>query len=166
MSETARAIFAYLDALGIPYRTASHPPARTMEDCAAVDARLGALTVKNLFLAPRRHKRCYLCLTRPDARFNTSDVSRQAGSPRLGFASEELLWEKLRARPGSASPMGLIFESARDVTLLVDDALPGVPSLAFHPCDNTQTLAMSGGDFFGRFLPAAGVAPVFVSMRD
>lgn len=164
MNDTARAVFDFLDGLGIAYRTAEHPPARTMEDCAAVDARLGALTVKNLFLTPRRQKRYYLCLTRPDARFHTSDVSRQAGSPRLSFASEELLWEKLHARPGSASPMGLIFESARDVTLLVDDALPGVPVLAFHPCDNTRTLAMAGADFFDRFLPAAGVEPVFVRL--
>ena len=166
MSEASRAVFDFLDALGIAYRTAEHPPALTMEDCAAVDARLGALTVKNLFLKPRRQPRCYLCLTRPEARFHTADVSRQIGSPRLGFAPEALLWEKLHARPGSASPMGLIFESARDVTLLVDDALPGVPVLAFHPCDNTMTLAMAGEDFFGRFLPALGKAPVFVRIHD
>ena len=38
--------------------------------------------------------------------------------------------------------------------------------LAFHPCDNTMTVAMSGGDFFDVFLPAVGVAPTFVEIHD
>ena len=166
MSEPSRAVFDFLDALGIAYRTASHAAAFTMEDCAAVDARLGALTVKNIFLTTKNRRRCCLCLTRPEARFHTADISKQAGFSRLSFAPEEMLLEKLHARPGSASPMGLIFDSARDVALLVDDALPGVPALAFHPCDNTMTLAMDGGDFFRRFLPAVGASPVFVTIHD
>ena len=165
MSDVAQEVFARLDALGIGYRAVSHPPAFTMEDCAAVDAMLGALTVKNIFLTTKNKKRCCLCLTRPEARFHTADVSKQAGFSRLSFAPEDMLLEKLRARPGSASPMGLLFESARDVTLLVDDALPGVPVLAFHPCDNTRTLAMTSDDFFRRFLPAVGVAPVMVKVE-
>ena len=163
---TAEEIFAFLDALDIAVRTAGHAPANTMADCAAVDARLGALTVKNIFLTTKNRGKCYLCITRPEARFRTADISRQAGSSRLSFAPEEMLWEKLRARPGSASPMGLIFDSAKDVTLLVDDALRDAPVLAFHPCDNTRTLAMAGSDFFGVFLPAAGVTPVFVEIHD
>lgn len=166
MSEVARAVYARLDALGIPYRAEAHAPAFTMRDCAAVDAKLGALTVKNIFLTTKNRRRCCLCITRPDARFHTADVSKQAGFSRLSFAPEEMLLEKLRARPGSASPMGLLFDSAAGVTLLVDEALRGEPVLAFHPCDNTQTLAMAGEDFFGRFLPAVGVAPVFVRVRD
>lgn len=166
MSGVAREVFARLDAMGIAYRAVCHPPAFTMEDCADVDALLGALTVKNIFLTTKNHRRCCLCITRPEARFHTADVSKQAGFSRLSFAPEEMLMEKLRARPGSASPMGLLFDSARDVTLLVDERLRDVPVLAFHPCDNTQSLAMTGGDFFNRFLPNAGVEPVFVRVEE
>ena len=133
-----------------------------MADCAEVDRRLGALTVKNIFLTTKSKKRFYLCICRPDARFVTSDVSKQVGSPRLSFAPEELLFEKLRCHGGSASPMGLIFPEARGVGLTVDSALPDAPTLAFHPCDNTRTLAMSGEDFFGRFLSAVGVTAEWV----
>lgn len=159
-------VFAFLDGLGIPCRQASHGAAFTMADCAAVDAALGALTVKNLFLTTKNGKRFYLCITRPDARFRTADISRQAGSSRLSFAPEEKLFEKLRCHGGSASPMGLIFPEARDVTLLVDAALREEPVLAFHPCDNTRTLAMAGEDFFGRFLPATGVGVIDVEIHD
>ena len=163
MSPVAEAVFARLDAMGIAYRAVEHAPAFTMADCAAQDARLSALTAKNLFLTTKSQKRCWLCLARPDARFRTADISKQVGSPRLSFAPEAMLLERLRCRGGSASPMGLIFPEARDVGLIVDGALREVPALAFHPCDNTLTLAMATPDFFGAFLPALGVAPVFVT---
>lgn len=162
MSEIARRVFEFLDGAGIAYRTQAHAPAFTMADCAEVDRQLGALTVKNIFLTTKSKKRFYLCICRPDARFVTSDVSRQVGSPRLSFAPEELLFEKLHCHGGSASPMGLIFPEAGGVGLIVDSALRDEPVLAFHPCDNTRTLAMAGEDFFGRFLPAVGVEEIDV----
>lgn len=158
----ASEVFAFLDGLGIAYRAVEHAPAYTMADCAAIDERLGALTVKNIFLTTKNKKKCYLCIARPDARFHTADISKQVGSSRLSFAPEAMLFERLRCHGGSASPMGLIFPEAADVGLIVDSALRGVATLAFHLCDNTKTLAMAGEDFFGRFLPAAGIQAVDV----
>ena len=45
-------------------------------------------------------------------------------------------------------------------------ALEDVPVLAFHPCDNTRTVAMAGEDFFGRFLPATGAEVMDVDFRE
>ena len=159
-------VFAFLEAQGIAFRAVSHAPANTMADCAAVDRALGALTVKNIFLTTKNRKHCWLCIARPDARFHTADISGQVGSSRLSFAPEAMLYERLRCHGGSASPMGLIFPQARGVGLIVDSALREVETLAFHPCDNTRSLAMSGADFFGRFLPAVGVEPVDVAVHD
>ncbi len=162
MSDTTRAVLEYLEGLGITCRVAKHAPAFTMADCAAVDRQLGALTPKNIFLTTKNQKRCYLCICRPDARFHTADISKQAGSSRLSFAPEAMLYERLRCHGGSASPLGLIFPEAKDVTLIVDSALREYLTLAFHPCDNTQTVAMSAKDFFGIFLPAVGAEAVEV----
>lgn len=162
----AAEIYAFLDGLGVAYRAAEHAPAATMADCADIDRRLGALTPKNIFLTTKNQRNFYLCITRPDARFRTADISKQAGSSRLSFAPEEMLFARLRAHGGSASPLGLIFPEAREVRLLADAALRREAALAFHPCDNTQTIAMSGDDFFGKFLPAAGVEPRFVEIHD
>ena len=52
------------------------------------------------------------------------------------------------------------------VDLLVDGALREEATLAFHPCDNTRTLAMSGRDFFDRFLPAVSATPVDVRFEE
>ena len=166
MSAVEEAVFAFLDGAGIAYRAIGHAPAYTMEDCAALDAALGALTVKNIFLTTKSRKRFYLCICRPDARFHTADISKQVGASRLSFAPEAMLFQRLRCHGGSASPMGLIFPEAREVGLIVDSALPGFPTLAFHPCDNTQTVAMAGKDFFDKFLPAAGTDVRDVLMRN
>ena len=166
MSDTARAVLEFLDGLGIEYRKAEHPPAFTMADCAAVDRQLGALTVKNIFLTTKNKKRCFLCICRPDARFHTADISKQVGASRLSFAPEAMLFQRLRCHGGSASPMGLIFPEAREVSLIVDFALTDFPTLAFHPCDNTRTLAMTNEDFFTTFLTAVGVEPVDVEIHD
>ena len=62
--------------------------------------------------------------------------------------------------------MGLMFESAREVRVLVDRALADVPELAFHPCDNTETLALSNRNFFEIYLPAVGKTPEWVDIHD
>ena len=36
--------------------------------------------------------------------------------------------------------------------------------LAFHPCENTWSVAMRNVDFFSRFLPMLGYAPEWVSL--
>lgn len=164
MRDAVNEVLQRLDALGIAYRLEEHPPADTMADCAAVDRRMHTLTPKNIFLTTKNGRRFCLCITRPDARFRTADISKQAGFSRLSFAPEEKLYEMLRCRGGSASPLGLIFTD--QVTLLVDRALRDQPVLGFHPCDNTFTVAMAGGDFFDVFLPSVGVVPVFVEVHD
>ena len=166
MSAIADEVCARLDALDIAYDRASHPPVLTIADCAETDAKLNAVTAKNYFLTTKNQKRFYLCVARPEARFVTKDVSKQVDSPRLSFASDEKLYEILRVHAGSVSPLALMFDSAKDVTLLVDSRLYGADRLAFHPCDNTQTVAMSAADFFGKFLSAVRCAPVCVEMEN
>lgn len=166
MSVIADEVFRRLDEMGIAYDRAEHPPVLTIADCAETDRRLGAVTAKNYFLTTKNQKRFFLCIARPEAKFVTKDVSKQAESSRLSFASDEKLWEILRVRPGSVSPLALMFDSAKDVRLLVDSRLYAAKRLAFHPCDNTQTAAMSGTDFFGKFLPMIGAAPTRVEMPD
>ena len=166
MTELAREVFARLDAMGIEYKSTEHAAVHTIEECAATDALLGTVTAKNYFLTTKNRKHFFLCLVRPEVRFRSSDISRQAETSRLSFAGEEDLLSHLRVHPGAVSPMGFLFDEARDVELLVDSGLLQVEKLAFHPCDNTCTLAMRGDDFFRRFLPAIGCEPRFVEVHD
>ena len=155
-----------LDELGVPYDLISHPPVHTMEDCAESERILGGVMPKNLFLRPRRQEDFYLCVTLPDAVYKASVVSRQAGASRLGFASEEALIALLHSKSGAANPLALMFEEAKDVTLLMDKRLMNQERLIFHPCSNERSLALSGKDFFEKFLPAAGKTVVWVDMEE
>ena len=166
MRSVAEEVCDRLDALGIAYDAAEHPPVHTIGDCAPVECMLNCMVVKNYFLTTKNRKHFYLCLVRPDARFRTADISKQAGSSRLSFANEEEMQRLLRVHPGAVSPMGLIFDEEQQVELLVDAALRDVPRLGFHPCDNSRSLAMAAQDFFERFLPAVGREPRWVEIHD
>lgn len=166
MTDTAKQVYAFLDELGIQYASMEHAPALTIEDCLENDKILGGVTAKNYFLATKNMKNFYLCLVRPDARFRSSDISRQAGSARLHFGPEDHLLRLLRVRPGAVSPMGLMFDEQKEVHLLLDRALMDVEKIAFHPCDNTRTLVMDTNDFVNIFLPAVDHTPRFVEIHD
>ena len=152
--------------LDIPFEEAEHEPLYSMEQCAACARAMRGVMPKNLFLRPRRAETYYLLILRGEIPFQASPVSHQIGSPRLGFGDEEALMRLLRTRPGSISPMGLLFDRENEVTLLVDQAFAEEKRLLFHPCDNRSTLALSGADFFGKLLPACGHEPVFVRLGD
>lgn len=166
MTDVAKQIYEKLDELGLAYSVIEHAPVHTISDCLEGDRRLDALTAKNYFLCTKNRKNFYLCLVRPEARLNTSDVSRQAGSSRLSFAPEEMLEKLLRTHAGAVSPMGLLFDEENQVRLLVDNALFQAERLAFHPCDNTHTLAMRAQDFFHIFLPAVHHLPTEIEIHD
>ena len=165
MTDIVRQVYAKLDELGISCEKMAHPPVQTIEDCLENDKKLGAVTAKNFFLATKNMKNFYLCLTRPNARFKSSDISKQLGSARLHFGPEEYLERFLKLKPGAVSPMGLIFDTEKNVRLVVDSGLLQTEKIAFHPCINTETLAMNTQDFFGKFLPGVGKAVRWVTME-
>lgn len=165
MTDIAREVYARLDGMGIPYTSVEHEPVYTIGDCRITDMKLGGVTAKNYFLTTKNRKNFYLCLVRPEARLRTSDVSKQVNSSRLSFGTEEQMLSLLRVHPGAVSPMGLLFDEGNQVRLIVDEGLLQVEKIAFHPCDNTQTLVMNSKDFFDRFLPAVKHAPTFVEIH-
>lgn len=166
MNGVEKDVFERISNMGIEYRAIEHQPAYTMDDCKAVSEELGAIMPKNIFLCPRNKSSFFLLITRPEAKYKTADISKQLGVSRLSFGPEDKLHEFLRTLPGAISPMGLLFDAEKKVRLVMDSALKDAPVLAFHPCVNHMSLAISGHDFFGVFLPALGVEPTFVDIHD
>ena len=52
--------YDFLDALGVSYQRTDHAPADNMEACNVIDAALGVLICKNLFLCNRQKTAFYL----------------------------------------------------------------------------------------------------------
>ena len=158
-------VYDFLDNLGVKYSTLTHPSAFTMEECEAVRKKADAPVFKNLFLTNRQQTQFYLLMLPADKPFKTKYLSSQIGCARLSFAPEEQMERLLKIHPGAVSPMGLIHDSGREVTLIIDEDLRDVSLYACHPCVNTSSILLSMSDFLGTILPATGHTPSWVTLK-
>ena len=151
-------VYDRLDRLGIAYQRTDHAdmPAMTMEDCNKIDAVLGVLICKNLFLCNRQKTSYYLLLMPGDKPFRTKELSAQLGVARLSFADEAALLDMLDLQPGAVSVMGLMNDTERRVRLIIDADVLAQPDFGCHPCVNTSSLKMRTEDMVNVFLPSTG----------
>lgn len=158
------ASYDLLDRLSIRYDRIDHPVAPSMEACRDIGNRLGVAICKNLFLCNRQKTKFYLLLMPGDKEFRTKDLSAQINSARLSFADADTMKAMLGVTPGSASILGLMQDTARQVTLLIDKDVLDKPFFGCHPCANTSSLKLSVADVTDKLLPALGHTPVIVQL--
>ncbi|MCR5421937.1 MAG: prolyl-tRNA synthetase associated domain-containing protein [Lachnospiraceae bacterium] len=145
-----------LDSLGIEYKRTDHEQADNMEACFEIDAVLGVVICKNLFLTNRQKSAFYLLMMPGDKKFKTKELSAQINSARLSFASPEDMLKYLDIEPGSVSIMGLMNDKDNAVKLLIDEDVLKEEYLGCHPCVNTSSLRIRTEDVINTFLPAVG----------
>lgn len=150
---TERRTYEVLESLGIGFDRADHESAATIDDCLQVEKVLGAKICKNLLLCNRQCTDFYMLLMPGDKPFKTKDLSKQINTARLSFASGEMMQELVNITPGSLSVMGLIFDEANRVNLVIDRELLDDEYLCCHPCINTSTLKINMSDVLDKFLP-------------
>ena len=146
-------VYDLLDSLGIEYERVDHEEANTMEACAEIDKVLApAVICKNLFLCNAQKTKFYLLMIREDKKFLTKDISKQINSARLSFGPAEYMEQFLDITPGSVSVLGLMNDTEKQVTLLVDEDVLQAEYFGCHPCVNTSSLRLKIADVFGTFL--------------
>lgn len=145
-----------LDELGIEYYRTDHEAAGNMEACLKIDAVLGVLICKNLFLCNRQKTHFYLLMMPGDKKFKTKELSAQIQSARLSFGEAEDMLKYLDIEPGAVSIMGLMNDKDRKVQLLIDEDVLAEEELGCHPCVCTSSLKMKTADVIEKFLPATG----------
>ena len=148
--------YDFLDSLGIPYQRTDHERADNMEACNEIDAVLGVIICKNLFLCNRQKTRFYLLMMPGDKKFKTKELSSQINSARLSFAGEDAMLEYLDIEPGAVSIMGLMNDQGKAVTLLIDEDVLEDEYIGCHPCVCTSSLKIRTAYVIGKFLPATG----------
>ena len=157
-------VYYLLDSLGVEYERIDHEPAMTMEICEQIDASLGALICKNLFLCNRQQTDFYLLMMPADKPFKTKDLSAQIGSSRLSFANAEFMEQFLDITPGSVSVMGLMNDKDRRVRLLIDADVLSEEYVGCHPCINTSSLRLRTADLCDKIIPALSHEPTVVTL--
>ena len=148
--------YDFLDRLGIEYYRTDHERADNMEACNEIDAVLGVVICKNLFLCNRQKTKFYLLMMPGDKKFKTKELSSQIGSARLSFAGPEDMLKYLDIEPGAVSVMGLMNDKDRAVQLLIDEDVLAGKELGCHPCVCTSSLKMKTEDVMEKFLPENG----------
>ena len=93
--------YDFLDGLGVEYQRTDHEPANNMEACNVIDAVLGVIICKNLFLCNRQKTRFYLLMMPGNKKFKTKELSSQINSARLSFADPEDMLKYLDIEPGA-----------------------------------------------------------------
>ncbi len=148
--------YDFLDGLGIKYLRTDHERADNMEACNVIDAVLGVVIYKNLFLCNRQRTAFYLLMMPGDKKFKTKELSSQINSARLSFADAEDMLKYLDIEPGAVSIMGLMNDKEHAVQLLIDEDVLKDEYLGCHPCVCTSSLKMKTADVTNKFLPAVG----------
>ena len=148
--------YDYLDNLGIEYMRTDHERADNMEACNKIDAVLGVIICKNLFLCNRQKTAFYLLMMPGDKKFKTKELSAQINSARLSFAESEDMLKYLDIEPGAVSIMGLMNDKDKQVELLIDEDVLEGEFIGCHPCVCTSSLKIRTKDIIEKYLPATG----------
>jgi Ala-tRNA(Pro) deacylase len=164
MPATPQDLFAFLDSLGIVYRTVTHPPLFTVADSQKLRGTIPGAHTKNLLLRDK-HDTVVLAVALEDAIIDLKGLHRRLGAARFSFASAALMRALIGVEPGAVTPFAAINDAAGRVSVVLDAAMMVEPILNYHPLVNTMTTALSGGDLV-RFLEATGHRPRIVAMTD
>jgi Ala-tRNA(Pro) deacylase len=151
-------LFAFLDRLGIPHSTVSHPPLFTVEQSQALRGQIPGGHTKNLFLKDKKDA-VFLVVALEDASIDLKGLHRVLGAAgRFSFGSADLLQEVWGVAPGAVTPFGAINDSAGRVTVVLDAEMMRHDVLNYHPLVNTQTTTLASRDLI-KFLEATGHPP-------
>ena len=138
-------LLAKFEEFKIKYRKYEHPPLFTVIDAKKYQKKMVGMHVKNLFLRDKK-KRNFLLVTEQDAEINLKTLHNKIKSDRLSFGSPDRLWQYLGVRPGAVSPLALINDVGKSVTLLLQDILRTEQQIHFHPLVNDLTIGVDLGD--------------------
>ena len=137
--------YEYLTKCGVEYEVTEHEAVFNMEELKAVELPYPEADAKNLFVRDDKKRNYYLITVQGDKRVDLKQFQKEQGTKRLSFASADDLMRIMKLIPGAVTPLGLLNDEERKVTLFLDadfgDGLVGV-----HPNDNTATVWMKTAD--------------------
>jgi Ala-tRNA(Pro) deacylase len=155
-------LFARFDALGIGYKTYTHPPVFTVAEAAALRGELPGGHCKSLFLKDKKAG-LWLVVALEERRIDLKRLADALGAPRFSFGNADLLYEVLGVRPGSVTPFALINDRDHRVRVVLDKAMLAHDPLNYHPLENHRTTAIAPADLL-RFIASCGHTPRIVDL--
>lgn len=147
MNDPKEAVYTFLQQNNIPYQTCSHPAVYTIEEMMAQNIPHSEAIAKNLFVRDDNKRHYYLIVIRGEKRVDLKQFAKTANTRRLGFASEKDLFSILSLTRGSVTPLGILNDSEKKVTVFFDQSYQH-QLIAVHPSENTATVYLNADDLF------------------
>ncbi len=140
-------IYALLDSQSIWYEVTEHKAVYNMAEVSELDLPYPEANAKNLFVRDGKQGGYHLITARGDRRVDLKAFRQQSQIRSLKFASPEELLEILGLIPGAVTPLGLLNDRERVVTLWMDQVFLEPPGrIGVHPNDNTATVWLKTED--------------------
>ena len=165
MPATPDDLFAYLTGLGIAHTTVTHPPLFTVEQSQALRGTIPGGHTKNLFLKDKKDA-VFLVVAPEEGRVDLKSLHRLLGaSGRFSFGSADLMRELLGVEPGAVTAFGVLNDTERRISVVIDAGLMQNATINCHPLVNTMTTSIARDDLL-KFLRATGHEPRIEPVAD
>ena len=136
-----RDVYEELARRGLWHEITEHPAVWNMEEASTLSLPYPEADAKNLFVRDDKRRNYYLITVKGGKRVDLKSIRRDQQTRPLSFASADELGDILGLIPGAVTPLGLLNDGERRVTLLLDRAFLDAPGLiGVHPNDNTATV--------------------------
>ena len=135
-------IYEVLNKLNIEYQMVEHEEVFTAEQSKHIKNMIEGVGGKTLFLKDKNNY--YLYLLDDEIQANLKFLSKSLNIGRLSFGNEDELYDKLKLKKGSVTPLGIINDNS-SVILIIDKTLKGKKILT-HPNINTATVSIRYDD--------------------
>ena len=157
-------IYNLLKEKNIWHEITEHKAVYNMAELAEIEIPYPEADAKNLFVRDDKKRNYYLITVKGDKRVDLKEFRKANQTRPLSFASEEDLMKLLELAAGSVTPLGVLNDEERKVTVFLDRDFFDEPELiGVHPNDNTATVWLKAEDFV-RMIEEHGNRINFVSV--
>ncbi|KAL3641276.1 hypothetical protein CASFOL_016244 [Castilleja foliolosa] len=163
MGFTKEHLLARLQELQIVYSRYENPVEMTVEAQLAEQLK-GGLS-KNLFVKDKK-QRFYIVSALVETNVDLKVLSQRLGLGKGGLrvAPEEALSQILQVPLDCVTPFALVNESARNVSLLLDQGFKSRQYCIFRPLSNEMSIGLSANDL-DKLLISIGITPAYVDLE-
>lgn len=155
VAKTPAELFQFMDSLGIQHSTKYHPPVFTVAESESLRDEIPGGHTKNLFLKDKKD-RYFLLTVDEHATVDLKTVHQiVGGASKFSFGKPEKLMEYLGVIPGAVTAFGIVNDTNKDVTIVLDADLMKNDIVNCHPLSNDATTSISSSDLI-RFVEATG----------
>jgi len=140
-------IYHFLNDQKICHEVTEHKAVFNMTEVAEIDLRYPEADAKNLFVRDSKRQHYCLIVVRGDKRVDLNAFRHQQGLRPLRFAPPEELMDVLQLEAGSVTPLGILNDQQRQVSVFLDRDFTQPPGLiGVHPNENTATVWLKTED--------------------